>query len=78
MVVILPDGLYEARLNAPAANSRDFMCQYPADRLIEIPEANAAKSESKAAKKPPRQLAPLAYRGCDALRTPPTARTYST
>lgn len=32
MVVILPEGLYEAWLNAPAANSAEFIRQYPDDR----------------------------------------------
>jgi len=38
MVVILPEGLYEAWLDAPAANSNEFMRQYPADRLTATPE----------------------------------------
>lgn len=38
MVVILPEGLYEAWLDAPAANSADFIRQYPADRLTATPE----------------------------------------
>ena len=38
MVVILPEGLYEAWLDAPAANSSEFMRQYPADRLTATPE----------------------------------------
>ena len=33
MVVILPEGLYDAWLDAPASESKDFMRQYPADRL---------------------------------------------
>jgi len=33
MVVILPRGLYRDWLAAPAANSMEFMRQYPADRL---------------------------------------------
>lgn len=35
MVVILPEGLYEAWLDA----SVDFIRQYPADRLLATPEA---------------------------------------
>ena len=38
MVVILPEGLYEAWHDAPAANSADFIRQYPADRLTATPE----------------------------------------
>lgn len=33
MVVILPKGLYQDWLNAPASASMEFMRQYPADRL---------------------------------------------
>lgn len=33
MVVILPRGLYNDWLDAPASDSMDFMRQYPADRL---------------------------------------------
>lgn len=43
MVVILPEGLYEAWLDAPAANSSEFMRQYPADRLTATPEAPPPK-----------------------------------
>lgn len=46
MVVILPVGLYEAWLDAPAANSHDFMRQFPADRLIATPEPVAPKVKS--------------------------------
>lgn len=38
MVVILPEGVYEAWLDAPAANSKDFMRQYPANRLLATAE----------------------------------------
>lgn len=38
MVVILPDGLYETWLDAPAENSMDFMRQFPAERLLVTPE----------------------------------------
>lgn len=38
MVVILPKGLYEAWLDAPASESTEFMRQYPADRLVATPE----------------------------------------
>lgn len=38
MVVILPDGLYEAWLDAPAPESTDFMRQYSADQLLATPE----------------------------------------
>lgn len=34
MVVILPRGLYGDWLNATVTNSRDFIRQYPADRLL--------------------------------------------
>jgi len=34
MVVILPQGSYNDWLTAPAADSMDFMLQYPADRLV--------------------------------------------
>jgi len=43
MVVILPKWLYEAWLDAPAAESVDFIRQYPADRLIAAPEPPASK-----------------------------------
>lgn len=33
MVVILPKGLYPDLLKAPAADSMEFMRQYPADRI---------------------------------------------
>jgi len=33
MVVILPQGLYNDWLDAPAHDSAEFMRQYPADRL---------------------------------------------
>lgn len=33
MVVILPKGLYQDWLNAPAITSMEFMRQYPADRM---------------------------------------------
>nr|WKV17809.1 hypothetical protein [Pseudomonas sp. AU10] len=33
MVVILPKGLYADWLKAPAADSMEFMRQYPADRM---------------------------------------------
>ncbi len=38
MVVILAEGLYEAWLDAPAAESADFIRQYSADRLLATPE----------------------------------------
>lgn len=44
MVVILPDGLFEAWLDAPAANSMDFMRQYPAERLLATPEPIEGKA----------------------------------
>ncbi len=43
MVVILPDGLYEGWLDAPASKSMDFMQQYPADRLFATAEPLAPK-----------------------------------
>lgn len=43
MVVILPEGLYEAWLDAPASESRDFMRQYPADFLTATPEPPPSK-----------------------------------
>ena len=50
MVVILPDGLYEAWLDAPAADSMDFMRQFRVERLLATPEPVAAKpSKSKSA-----------------------------
>jgi putative SOS response-associated peptidase YedK len=42
----LQEGLYEAWLDAPAANSHDFMRQFPADRLVATPEPMAAKVRS--------------------------------
>lgn len=50
MVVILPEGLYEAWLDAPAANLHEFMRQFPADRLIATPEPVTAKVISTKAK----------------------------
>lgn len=38
MVAILLEGLYEAWLDAPAAESLDFLRQYPADQLTATPE----------------------------------------
>jgi putative SOS response-associated peptidase YedK len=43
MVVILPNGLYEAWLDAPAANSKEFMRQYPAALLSATPEPAQAR-----------------------------------
>lgn len=39
MVVILPDGAYGDWLTAPAADTRDFLLPYPADRLVAEPQA---------------------------------------
>lgn len=44
MVVILPEGAYEAWLDAPAQQSMEFMRQYPADRLLATPEPLPPKS----------------------------------
>jgi putative SOS response-associated peptidase YedK len=38
MVVILPRGLYDDWLDAPAERSMEFMRQFPADRLVAAPE----------------------------------------
>ena len=43
MVVILPEVHYEAWPDAPAAESVDFIRQYPADRLLATPEAPPPK-----------------------------------
>lgn len=51
MVVILPEGLYEAWLDAPAANAHEFMRLYPADRLVATPEPVAPKVKSARAAK---------------------------
>ena len=56
MVVILPDGLYEAWLDAPAANSMDFMRQYPAERLLAMPEPAAPKAGPTAPGPAPMQV----------------------
>ena len=37
MVVVLPNGLIDDWLKAPAEQSMEFMRQYPADRLIAYP-----------------------------------------
>ncbi|AMG45542.1 DUF159 family protein [Achromobacter xylosoxidans] len=37
MVVILPEGAYQDWLTAPAADTRDFLVPYPADRLVAEP-----------------------------------------
>ncbi len=49
MVVILPAAQYREWLDAPAANSMQFMQQYPADRLLAVPEppVRKVKTESK-------------------------------
>ena len=52
MVVILPDGLYEAWLDAPAANARDFMHQYPAERLSATPEPAEPKPKKPGVEPP--------------------------
>ena len=52
MVVILPDGLYEAWLDAPAANAKEFMRQYPAAQLIATPEPAQAKPVKLQARAP--------------------------
>lgn len=36
MVVILPEGAYQDWLTAPAADTRDFLVPYPADRLVAV------------------------------------------
>ncbi|CEG51015.1 DUF159 family protein [Stutzerimonas nosocomialis] len=38
MVVVLPQGLYQDWLTAPAEISSEFMTQYPADRLVADPQ----------------------------------------
>ncbi|CAN7332879.1 SOS response-associated peptidase family protein [Variovorax sp. LjRoot84] len=38
MVVILPEAQYEEWLDAPVERSRDFLNQYPAERLLMTPE----------------------------------------
>ena len=38
MVVILPEAHYEEWLDAPAERSRDFLHQFPAERLVMTPE----------------------------------------
>ncbi|MDP9902952.1 SOS response-associated peptidase [Variovorax ginsengisoli] len=55
MVVVIPDGLYEAWLDAPAANAAAFMRQYPADRFVATPEPVAPKPKTI---KPPRRPKP--------------------
>lgn len=37
MIVILPAGAYDDWLNAPPAQTHEFLRQYPADRLVAIP-----------------------------------------
>ncbi|NML86589.1 SOS response-associated peptidase [Polaromonas sp.] len=37
MVVILPSGAYDEWLNAPPAQTDEFLRQYPAERLVEFP-----------------------------------------
>lgn len=54
MVVILPAAQYRDWLDAPAANSMEFMQQYPADRLLAVPEpAEPKKPVARAAKRIP-------------------------
>jgi hypothetical protein len=43
MVVILPEGLYAAWLDAPAANSNEFIVQILADRLTATSEPRPLK-----------------------------------
>jgi len=45
MVVILNDDAYLAWLDAPAERARDFLVQYPADRLAAVGEPLAPKAE---------------------------------
>ena len=44
MVVILPRGLYNGWLDAPAGSSMEFMRQFPADRLLATAEPRQPKS----------------------------------
>ena len=45
MVVILNEDAYGAWLDAPAERSMEFLRQYPADRLVDTPEANVPKKQ---------------------------------
>ena len=50
MVVILPEAQYAEWLDAPAKRSREFMAQYPAERLVATPEPvppNAVTSRTR-------------------------------
>ncbi len=51
MVVILPEAQYAEWLDAPAERSKEFMTQYPAERLVVTPEPVATKAASARAKK---------------------------
>ncbi|MBT2301223.1 hypothetical protein J7E70_12200 [Variovorax paradoxus] len=55
MVVILPGAQYEEWLDAPAERSRDFLSQFPAERLVMTPEPLPPR-EPKAAKRARAQL----------------------
>ena len=48
MVVILPDDAIEAWLDAPVDRSMDFMRQFPAERLVAMPEPTQAKGKTGA------------------------------
>ncbi|MBT2320797.1 hypothetical protein J7E62_00280 [Variovorax paradoxus] len=56
MVVILPEAQYEERLDAPAERSRDFLNQFPAERLVMTPEPLPAKlAKAKPERAQPKQ-----------------------
>lgn len=67
MLVFIPDGLYEAWLDAPAANSAEFIRQYPAELFVAMPEPvirmpKVPKPEKALARlkpEPPQQLSLL-------------------
>ena len=46
MVVILNEDAYEAWLDVPAEASRDFMRQYPSEKLVATPEPKASAQQS--------------------------------
>lgn len=49
MVVVLNEDTYTAWLDAPADRSREFLTQYPADRLLATPEPKDGKGEPELA-----------------------------
>jgi putative SOS response-associated peptidase YedK len=66
MVAILPEAQYSNWLDAPAERSRDFLNQYPAERLVMTPEplppkAPKPRPERAQPKQPPAAEEPTLF-----------------